>query len=42
MGATILLHAHYNILGLREPNLECSSVDVIVDIQLMNKQAPNA
>ena len=42
MGATILLHARYNILGSREPNLECSSGDVIVDIRLMSKQAPNA
>ena len=42
MGATILLHARYNILGSREPNPECSSRDVIVDIRLMSKQAPNA
>ena len=30
------------LLGSREPNPERSSGDVIVDIRLMSKQAPNA
>ena len=41
-GATIFLDACYNILGSHAPNPEGSSGDVILDIQLMSKQVPDA